>query len=167
MLTTERDLLAFLNQQSIPYQYLAHPPVYTCEQAEQFRPAVPGVSTKNLFLRDKKRSFYLLMTACEKRVDLKQLGRQQEASKLHFGDESSLLDLLGVTPGAVSVLGLVNDTDHQIQLWVDETIWAGERFLCHPLVNTATLVIARPDLLRYFQLTGHNPLVVGVPDRKD
>lgn len=165
MLTSERELLSFLDSQSIPYQYVAHPPVFTCQQAEHYRPSLPGVSTKNLFLRDKKRKYYLLMTACEKQVDLKGLSLQQGTAKLHFGDPGSLFELLGVTPGAVTVLGLVNDDARRIQLWVDESIWMGESYLCHPLVNTATLLIARSDLLRFFHLTGHSPQVVHIPER--
>jgi len=107
MPTSEEELLAYLDRHLIPYQYTAHPPVFTCEEAEQYRPSLPGVSTKNLFLRDKRHQYYLLMTTCEKQVDLKQLGRGQQAAKLHFGDPDSLQALLGVTPGAVSVLGLV------------------------------------------------------------
>lgn len=166
MVTSEHDLLEFLHHKSIPYQLTTHPPVYTCEQADRHRPSLPGVGTKNLFLRDKKHCFYLLMTACEKQVDLKQLACQQVAAKLHFGDEVSLLEMLGVTPGAVSVLGLVNDYAHQVKLWVDESIWDGEHFLCHPLVNTATLVIARADLIRFFRLIDHSPQVIFVPERQ-
>jgi Ala-tRNA(Pro) deacylase len=165
MYRTETELLQFLDEQALPYQRTQHPPVYTCEQAELFRPAMPGMSTKNLFLRDEKRRFYLAMTACEKRLDLKLLGRLAGAPKLNFGDETRLLDLLGVTPGAVTVLGLVNDTQHQVQLWVDAEIWQATHFLCHPLVNTATLVIARPHLLRFFALTGHTPQVLEMPRR--
>jgi Ala-tRNA(Pro) deacylase len=165
MLNTETELLCFLDEHALLYQRTQHPPVYTCEQSELFRPAMPGMSTKNLFLRDEKRRFYLAMTACEKRLDLKQLGRLAGAPKLNFGDETRLLDLLGVTPGAVTVLGLVNDTQHQVQLWVDAEIWQATHFLCHPLVNTATLVIARPHLLRFFALTGHTPQVLEMPRR--
>ena len=165
MLASERELLDYLESQSIPYQYVPHPAVYTCEQAEQYRPTLPGVSTKNLFLRDKRRRFYLLMTACEKQVDLKQLSRQQGTAKLHFGDEASLLELLGVTPGAVTVLGLVNDRENQVRLWVDESIWQGEFFLCHPVVNTATLVITRKDLIHFFDIVGHIPQSIKVPER--
>jgi len=165
MTTSEQELLGFLDRYTISYQRVEHPPVYTCEQAEAFRPALPGVSTKNLFLRDKRKRFYLAMTACEKRLDLKALGKAAGAPKLHFGAESDLLDQLGVTPGAVTVLGLVGDADKRVQLWVDADIWEAEYFLCHPLVNTATLVIARSDLLRFFALTGHDPQVVDMPER--
>ena len=155
MLNTEAELNNFLDQHGFVYQRIEHPPVFTCEQADQYRPDLPGVSTKNLFLRDKKRRFYLVMTACEKKLDLKKLGQALNATKLHFGSEESLLDLLRLTPGSVTVLGLVNDQRHQVELWIDQEIWQAEYFLCHPLVNTATLVLSKADLLRFFDLTGH------------
>ncbi len=155
MIQTEAELLAYLDEQKITYQRIGHPPVFTCEQADQYRPDLPGVSTKNLFLRDKKRRFYLVMTACEKKLDLKKLGQALGAAKLHFGSPESLLELLHLTPGSVTVLGLVNDPQQRVELWIDRDIWDDEFFLCHPLVNTATLVLSKAGLLRFFELTGH------------
>ena len=65
--------------------------------------------------------------------------------------------LLGVTRGSVTMMGLANDVEHQVELWVDEEIWSGENFLCHPLVNTATLILSKSELERFFTLTGHAP----------
>jgi Ala-tRNA(Pro) deacylase len=162
---SEAELLTFLNQAGIPYQRVEHPAVYTCEQADRYRPPLPAASTKNLFLRDRHAHFYLLMTACEKPVDLKGLSRSIGVSKLHFGSEEQLLEKLGVTPGAVTLLGLINDDAHEIQLLVDSELWVEEHFLCHPLVNTATLLLSRVDLLHFFDLTGHAVQVVEVPTR--
>jgi Ala-tRNA(Pro) deacylase len=162
---TEPELLAYLDQHAIAYQRVEHPAVYTCEQADRYRPLLPAASTKNLFLRDRHSHYYLLMTACEKPVDLKGLGRSIGVAKLHFGSEEKLLEMMGVTPGAVTLLGLLNDSDHAIQLLVDSELWLEENFLCHPLVNTATLLLERTDLLRFFELTGHTAQVVEVPAR--
>jgi Ala-tRNA(Pro) deacylase len=74
---------------------------------------------------------------------------------LRFGSEENLMRLLGVTRGAVTMMGLANDTEHQVELWMDKGIWNGEYFLSHPLVNTATLILAKPELERFFALTGH------------
>jgi Ala-tRNA(Pro) deacylase len=164
-ITSEACLLAWLDRHSIAYCRVEHPPVYTCEQADRYRPAMPAAHTKNLFLRDRQARCYLLMTYCEKPVDMKALGQRMGVSKLHFGSEEKLLNLLGVLPGAVTLLGLVNDTQRQVQLVVDAALWREENFLCHPLVNTATLLLARPDLLRFIELTGHQPQVVDVPAR--
>ena len=156
MIYTETLLLEFLDAQHIPYQRVEHPPVYTCEEAERLRPKLPGVSTKNLFLRDRQGAVYLVVTACEKKLDLKKLGQQMGAAKLHFGSEDKLWEVLGLTRGSVTVMGLINDTEHRVQLWVDAEIWQQDNFLCHPLVNTATLLLSKSSLERFFELCGHS-----------
>ena len=95
------------------------------------------------------------MTDCDRKLDLKELGHLLQASKLHFSSEGSLLEILGLTPGAVTVLALINDTDHRVQLWIDSQIWQYANFLCHPMVNTATLVLTKGDLERFLEHTGH------------
>jgi Ala-tRNA(Pro) deacylase len=165
MIKNEAQFLEFLDMHQIIYQRLEHPPVYTCEEAERFRPKSEGVSTKNLFLRDKRGTFYLVMTDCNKRVDLKSLAQQIGAPKLHFGSEGKLMELLGLTRGAVTVLGLVNDDNQQVHLLIDSEIWDYDAFLCHPLVNTATLVLTKVDLERVFELTGHKPQVIEITNQ--
>ncbi len=162
MLNTEAQLLEFLDTHQIPYQRVEHPPVYTCEEAERLRPKLPAVSTKNLFLRDRQGTFYLLMTACEKKLDLKRVPSLIGASKLHFGSEEMLSELLGLMRGSVTVLGLINDTDHRVQLWIDAEIWQQDSFLCHPLVNTATLLLSKSSLERFFELSGHGINVINM-----
>ena len=155
MIQTEAQLLAFLDAQHIPRQRVEHPPVYTCEEAERLRPKLRAVSTKNLFLRDKQGALYLVVTTCQKKLDLKRLGQQIGASKLHFASEDKLQEALGLARGAVTVLGLINDTDHRVQLWMDAEIWQQDNFLCHPLVNTATLLLSKSSLERFFEISGH------------
>ena len=153
---TEQEFLAFLEANGFVYQRLEHPAVFTCAEAELHRPSLTAVSTKNLFLCDKKaRRFFLVVTACEKTMKLDQLSTQLGVAHLRFGSEENLMRLLGVTRGAVTMMGLINDTDRQVELWIDADIWRGEYFLSHPLVNTATLVLAKSELERYFALTGH------------
>ena len=156
MIQAEAEFLEFLDAQQILYQRVEHPPVYTCEEAERLRPKLPAVSTKNLFLRDKHGILYLVVTACEKKLDLKRLGQQLGTSKLHFASEDKLQEALGLTRGSVTVLGLINDADHRVQLWVDAEIWRQESFLCHPLVNTATLLLSKASLERFFAISGHS-----------
>jgi Ala-tRNA(Pro) deacylase len=155
---TEQELLAFLDANGFSYQRLEHPVVFTCAEAELHRPGVPAVSTKNLFLCDKKaRRFFLVVTACEKTVKLDKLSSQLGVAYLRFGSEENLLRLLGVTRGAVTMMGLANDTGHQVELWIDADIWPGDHFLSHPLVNTATLILPKAELERFFALAGHTP----------
>lgn len=164
MITTEKDLLEYLDGRGIGYTRIAHPPVYTCADAAQYRPVMQGLETKNLFLYAGER-YYLMMTACEKRLDLKALGQAVGASKLHFVSPEKLMELLGLEPGAVTVLALVNDAAHRISLLVDADYWPSEAYWCHPMVNTATLVLEHAELVRFFALTGHTPQVVPVPGR--
>lgn len=156
MIATEQDLLKFLDENNFSYQRVEHPAVYTCAEAELHRPRVPAVSTKNLFLCDKKaRRFFLVVTSCEKTVRLDALASQLGVAYLRFASEENLQRLLGVTRGAVTMMGLANDDEQQVELWIDSEIWHGEFFLSHPLVNTATLVLAKSELEHFFALTGH------------
>jgi len=152
----EKEFLNFLDSNGFDYQLLEHPAVFTCEEAEAHHPDVPAVHTKNLFLCDKKaRRFFLAVTACEKVVDLKELAGQLGVAHLGFASEENLMSFLGVTRGSVTMMGLVHDTGHFVELWVDAEIWNGENYLSHPLVNTATLILSRSELERFFLLTGH------------
>jgi Ala-tRNA(Pro) deacylase len=158
MITSEQDFLSFMDANGFRYQRIEHPAVFTCAEADLYHSGVTAVSTKNLFLCDKKgRRFFLAVTSCEKNVDLNDLSSQMGISRLRFGSEVNLLRLLGVSRGSVTMMGLANDTEHQVELWVDAEIWHGEQFLSHPLVNTATLVISKMELKRFLEITGHAP----------
>ena len=158
MFTNEQEFITFLDANGFAYQRVEHHAVFTCAEAEAHRPDLPAVSTKNLFLCDKKaRRFFLAVTACEKTVKLDDLAVQLGVGNLRFASEGNLIRLLGVTRGAVTMMGLANDTEHKVELWIDADIWNGEYFLSHPLVNTATLILAKPELERFFTLTGHTP----------
>lgn len=153
---TEQEFLAFLDAKGFTYQRMEHPAVFTCEEADAHRPDIPSVSTKNLFLCDKKaRRFFLAVTSCEKTVKLDRLSTQLGVPNLRFASETNLERLLGVTRGAVTMMGLANDVDHVVELWIDSEIWSNVFFQSHPLVNTATLVLAKAELERFFALTGH------------
>jgi Ala-tRNA(Pro) deacylase len=152
----EKEFLAFLDANGFVYQRIEHPAVFTCAEAELHRPDAPAVSTKNLFLCDKKaRRFFLAVTACEKTVKLDSLATQLGVANVRFASEENLMRMLGVTRGAVTMMGLANDAERVVELWIDAEIWQGEIFLSHPLVNTATLILAKPELERFFTLTGH------------
>ncbi len=156
MIAGEKEFLQFLDANQFVYRRIEHPAVFTCAEAELHRPDLPAVSTKNLFLCDKKaRRFFLAVTACEKTVKLDALALQLGVANLRFASEENLYRCLGVTRGAVTMMGLANDAGHQVELWIDSEIWQGEYFLSHPLVNTATLILARTELERFFDLTGH------------
>lgn len=158
------DTLAGLG---VSYTRFDHPAVFTCDEADTAVPAtVGGAHTKNLFLRDSKgRRHWLLVTDCAKQVDLRALAPGLGADRLSLASPDRLARYLGLTPGSVTVFGLVNDSAHEVELAVDRTVWEAAAWRCHPLINTATLVVARPDIERFLAATGHRPKVVEVPAR--
>lgn len=158
-------LLVFLSTHAIPFERFDHPAVFTCEESEKL-PPFPGASTKNLFLRDeKKQNYFLVSVGHEKRVDMKALAKMLDATKLSFGDAEHLKKFLGVDPGSVTIFGAMFDAHHTVDIIIDHSVWEVGKLQCHPLVNTATLVIKTEDLDRFFHVIGHPYRVMEVPGR--
>lgn len=159
------DIHNFLQENGIEYLSFEHPAVYTCEEADRLCPEMPGVGTKNLFLRDKdgKRHF-LVVVGKNKNVDLKKLKEMFGVSKLGFASEERLQKYLGLKPGSVTLLGVINDTAGAVEVFIDAEIW-NKPLQCHPLVNTATLVIEPEGIKCFLEKTGHEAKVIEVPGR--
>ena len=155
-----------LNAHHIAYERCDHPAVFTVAEAAQHVPAMPGAKAKNLFLRDAhSQRLFLVVVPYEKRVDLAQLAAVLGLRKLRFASAEELLDCLGVTPGAVSVLALINDKATRAELLMDEVIAQATALQAHPLVNTATLSIPQEGLRRFLAHTGHALRILEVPAR--
>ena len=162
------DIYAFLDSHGISYQRHDHPAVFTVSDVQRLDLSLDGTQTKNLFLRDEKgRRHFLVVVGHHKQVDLRQLSAVMGSSKLSLASAERLLKFLGIEPGSVSMLALVNDVAHQVDVFLDREIWSSERLCCHPLVNTATLVIPRVGLERFLSATGHQYRVVDVPARTE
>ncbi len=162
------DIYALLESLRIPFERYDHAPVFTCDEADAAVPNSAAVQTKNLFLRDKRgRRHILLVTSCQKSVDVKRFADQIDADHLSFGSAERLEKYLGVTPGSVTVLGLMNDTAHGVELCVDADVWHTPLWRCHPLINSVTLVLARTDIERFLSHTGHTPRVLKLEERRE
>lgn len=150
-------LIELLQNLGIVTTRIDHAPVYTSEQASSLIPAEVGSPAKNLFLRDKKGNrHFLVMLDESSQLDLGQLAQHIGSTRLSFGSPERLHEYLGIEPGAVSPLALINDPAHQVELWVEEKLWQAESIQCHPLVNTATLVLKMTDLAKFLEYTGHS-----------
>lgn len=161
------DIFQFLHTNDILYERHDHVPVYTCEQSNAVLGAIRGGRTKNLFLRDDKgKRHFLLMIRDSKQADLRQLSNDLGIKGLGFGSPGRLGRFLRVDPGSVTVLALINDESHSVELLIDREIWSEESLHCHPLVNTSTLVISRAGLEKFFSLTGHQLRLVDVPAKQ-
>jgi Ala-tRNA(Pro) deacylase len=158
---TTHELYALLDALDLPYVKYEHEPVFTCEAALAAVPDPTSVQTKNLFLRDKRgRRHMLVITSCAKAVDIAHIAREVDADRLSFGSAERLQAHLGVTPGSVTLFGLVHDPAHTVELVVDAEMWREAKWRCHPLVNTATVVLAREGVEAFLAHTGHTPRVI-------
>ncbi len=151
-----------LEDLNIRYQKVDHPAVFTCEEAKKYE--VPGVGhCKNLFLRNKAGDrHYLIILPSDKRADLKKLAEILEEEKLSFASDERLQKYLGLTAGAVSPFGLINDESKEIHVVVDKKIFRQEKLAFHPNVNTATLVISSEDVKKYIEAQGNKLLIVEI-----
>jgi Ala-tRNA(Pro) deacylase len=157
------DLPAFLEKHGIGFVRHDHPPVDTCEEELRHVPESGAARTKNLFMRDRRgRRHLLLVTLCSKSVSIADFAETAGADRLSFASPERLMTHLGVEPGAVTLLGLVNDASHAVELFVDTDVWAAPSIHAHPLRNDATLVLSHDDVVRFLAATGHQPRIVSV-----
>lgn len=161
MAVTPDDLFAALAQLGIAYTTVSHPPLFTVEQSRAMRGQIPGGRhTKNLFLRDKKQALFLVVTEEDADVDLKGLHRILGASgRFSFGSADLLLEVLGVRPGSVTPFGAINDTASRVTVVLDADLMEHATINAHPLVNTMTTALARDDLVKFLESTGHPPRI--------
>jgi Ala-tRNA(Pro) deacylase len=166
MPVTPDQLFAALDALGIKHATVKHPPVFTVEQARALRGKLPGGHTKNLFLRDKKQALYLVVAEEEADIDLKGLHRLLGASgRFSFGSADLLREVWGVEPGAVTPFGAINDSEGRVTVVLDASMMQHATLNYHPLVNTMTTSIARDDLVRFLQSTGHEPRIERVSGR--
>jgi len=161
---TPEDLFAFLDRLGIAHRTVEHPPVFTVEEAKALRGTLPGGHVKNLFLRNKKGDAMWLVVAEEDRpLDLKAVGAAIGCGRPSFGSPERLMAHLGVVPGAVTPLGLINDRDHLVQPVIDQGLLDHPLVNVHPLRNDRTTAMASRDLVRFVEACGHRPTIMALP----
>lgn len=156
------DLLDRLN---IPYQRIDHDAAMTMEACKAVDEALGATICKNLLLCNRQKTdFYLLMLPGDKQFRTSVLSKAIGSSRLSFADAEFMERFLDITPGSLSVLGLMNDTDHRVRLLIDEDLLEGDTFGCHPCINTSSLRIRISDLLeRILPAIDHAPVFVSLP----
>ncbi len=160
MTTTPDQLFAYLDSLGIAHPTVSHPPLFTVEQSQALRGKIPGGHTKNLFLRDKKQAVYLVTALEDAVVDLKGLHRVLGATgRFSFGSTELLMELLGVTPGSVTPFGVINDREARVTVVLDAALMEHAIINAHPLTNTMTTSMARDDLIKFLEATGHPPRI--------
>ena len=161
----EQACYALLDSLRIPYDRIDHDPAFTMEACAEIDTVFGTRMCKNLFLRNSNGSaFYLLLMPGDKPFKTKDLSAQINSSRLSFGSHERMEELLDITPGSLSVLGLMNDKDKAVNLLIDKDVTAAEMIGCHPCINTSTLRFTVADLIdKIIPAMGHAPTYVDLP----
>ncbi len=156
------DLLDSLN---VPYQRIDHDAAMTMEACAEINATLGSAICKNLLLCNRQKTdFYLLMLPGDKVFKTSVLSKEIGSSRLSFADGCFMEQFLDITPGSLSVLGLMNDQENRVQLLIDEELLSAEDFGCHPCINTSSLKLSTKDLLeRILPAIHHAPKIVSLP----
>ncbi len=144
----KQEIYDYLNQKGIWHEITEHKAVYNMEQLSEIDIPYPEADAKNLFVRDdKKRNYYLITVKGDKRIDLKEFRRQIETRPLSFASENDLMSIMGLIPGSVTPLGILNDSERKVLVFLDSDFLASPDIIgVHPNDNTATVWLKPRDL---------------------
>ena len=155
----------FLDSLGIDYERADHEAAMTMEACEEIDAALGAKTCKNLFLTNRQQTaFYLLLIPGDKPFKTKDISAQIGSSRLSFGSHELMEELLDITPGSLTVLGLMNDLDFDVTLLIDEDVLKSEFFGCHPCINTSTVKFRTCDLVeKVIPALKHRPTTVNLP----
>ena len=164
MPATPADLFAFLDRLGVAHTTVSHPPLFTVEQSQALRGKISGGHTKNLFLKAKTGALFLVVALEDARIDLKRLHQRLDTGRFSFGSADRLRAVLGVEPGAVTPFAVINDREGAVSVVLDAAMMRHAVLNYHPLDNSQTTSIARDDLVRFLEATGHPPRILAVSE---
>lgn len=160
----ERVLIERFERLGVPWRIHRHPPVFTVEEARRLRGDVPGAHVKNLFLRDKKEQMWLVTAREDRAIDLRALRALLGSSgNPSFGSPDRLRRVLGVEPGSVTPLAVVNDVAGAVRVVIDASLRDADLLSVHPNHNAASVVLAPSDLVRVLEDAAHAPRWIALP----
>lgn len=154
------EVIALLEKLGVDNSTINHPPMRTVKDSKEFRYGVEGGFSKNLFLRNKKGKMWLVTLLEDREVDLKQLGERIGAGRVSFASEDRLMKFLGVVPGAVTPLAVINDHGDQVVLVVDKGLLDVSPLHFHPCDNAMTTTVGREGLMKYLEACRHTPQLI-------
>lgn len=167
MAMTRDDFLTHLDAIGIAAETIDHPAVFTVEESKNLRGAIPGAHTKNLFLKCKKGTLWLVTAVEDTPINLKTLHNVLGSGRLSFGNAELMREVLGVEPGSVTTFAAINDTARRVSVVLDARLMTYERINLHPLVNTATTGVTREDLLKFLDDCGHPAQILQLSEQEN
>lgn len=168
-LSKEVRVYDLLDKLGIEYKRVDHPAADTMEACLEIEKVLGVEICKNLFLRNRQKTeFYLLMMPGSKPFKTKDITKQLGCARLSFAEAEFMEEFLDITPGSVSVLGLMNDKENKVRLVIDKDIMSGDYIGCHPCINTSSLAIKTEDILnKFLPAVGHTATTVDMPWHED
>jgi Ala-tRNA(Pro) deacylase len=154
------ELLAHLDAIGVEHRTLDHPAVFTVAEGTHIKAELPGGHSKNLFLKDKKGQLWLISARQDTVIDLKRLHRAIGSDRLSFGSPELMAETLGVTPGSVTALALVNDQSRRIRFVLDRALADSDPVNFHPMTNTATTALSRDGFVKFLDSIDVEAMVV-------
>lgn len=153
----QKELYELLGELSIPFEYHEHPALATIEDARIHWQDYQSGRCKNIFFRNHKGDrHYLVILEHLAQMNIHDLEKRLRQGKLSFASDKRLMNYLGVGPGSVSPFGLINDRERHVHLFIDERLKEEERLAFHPNINTASIVISKPDFIKFLNYTGNS-----------
>ncbi len=163
MPATPEELFNLLEELNFETKTYEHDAVFTVEESSKIKEDIPGGHTKNLFLKDKKGNFFLIVAEGTAEIKLNSVhGLIGAKGRVSFGKPDALMELLGVMPGSVTAFAPMNDKNNLVKVVIDEPLLRYDMINCHPLTNTMTTTISREDLLAFLAHVGHDPEIIKV-----
>jgi Ala-tRNA(Pro) deacylase len=148
-LILKNNLFEMLSQKKINYKLTEHPAFYTVHDSEKYKIKIPGTHSKNLFLKNKKKHFFLFSCYEHQRVDLKKIGKSLNIGNISFANETLLYTMLGVKAGSVTPFGLLNDKEGLVKFFLDKKIFESDKINFHPLENTSTITLESDNFVKF------------------
>ncbi len=160
----KQQIYDYLKQENIWHEITEHEAVYNMAELSDIDIPYPEYDAKNLFVRgDKKRNYYLITVKGDKRIDLKVFRKNNNTRALSFASADDLMDIMGLIPGAVTPLGLLNDSEHKVTLFLDNDFMNDSGLIgVHPNDNTATVWLKVKDLIKLIQLYGNTVNIIQI-----
>lgn len=171
-------LLSFLQKHSIAFDYYEHRPIFTVEEGEDIKHTIPGMHTKNLFLTDKRDQYFLVCIESSKRLAINMFRKLIGVKDLSFGTPEEMMEVLGLTPGSVSLFGLCptpnpspsslgrssGEGKVKLNLYLDKDLWEAEKVGWHPNRNDATIVLLHDQIEKFLDAINKKPTLIEVGD---
>ena len=159
------EIKKYLKEIGIEFKLHKHPPVYTCEEMEEYSKDIKGIHSKNLFIKNRKsKKYYLVILPAKKNFNFKKF-EELLNEKLKFANENDLKHFLGLTSGSVSPFGLINDEEHKVEILIDKEVWNSDFVSFHPNINTETLELNGKDFQKYIKSLKNKLTLVDINEK--